>query len=466
MAGPRPGPERSQRRRPRSRWRRNVDGHHGPAVLSMTIDARQLAGDEVADDGEPEAGRLLDVEALGQPAAVVAHLQGEASRRWRARARRARPPRRRWWRSNTASAPTDGKACSTAFCSSSARTTASGVATSAPTSPMSPVTWISTRWPDTAESSAMRTSDPTISSKGTSSPGSRDRISWTTAMDRTRRSASRNASWPWPGSSRRAWSRSSDEMVCRLFFTRWCTSRMAASLESKQAVEAAEVGDVAQQHHGPGDRVLLEQRRAVDEDDHVGTALHLLDDGATRAEGPSSRPSPRRPAPGAAGSRPRRSRPCGARRSWRWARRRRSVPSVSTRMRPSPTRGASSVVTSSPANGVVAGRHHGRQPLVQIAVDTLEASGAAVLERPDADHDGDGPPPRRTGTHSNCAVSGTAGTSPVSRPSGSAEAIRGPDGDGARRPRPDDTFPVRTASAATCQSASPPPGPPGRPAAA
>ena len=119
-----------------------------------------------------------------------------------------------------------------AFWTSSASTTASGVATSAGTSPSPPLT-SKVRWRETTESLAIRSSDVTISSKGTWSLGSRDRISWTMAIDRTRRSASNSATRPPPGGRRRAWSRSRAEMVCRLFFTRWWTSRMAASLDSR-----------------------------------------------------------------------------------------------------------------------------------------------------------------------------------------------------------------------------------------
>ena len=63
------------------------------------------------------------------------------------------------------------KACSTAFCRSSASTTASGVATSAGTSPSSPVTSKVSSRDCTTESSAIRISDVTISSKGTWSLG-------------------------------------------------------------------------------------------------------------------------------------------------------------------------------------------------------------------------------------------------------------------------------------------------------
>ena len=120
-----------------------------------------------------------------------------------------------------------------AFWTSSARTTAKGVATSAGTSPSSPRTSKVSWRDDTTESSAILMSEVTISSKGTWSPGSRDRISCTMAMERTRRSASKRATRPPPGGSRRACRRSRAEIVCRLFLTRWCTSRMAASLDRR-----------------------------------------------------------------------------------------------------------------------------------------------------------------------------------------------------------------------------------------
>ena len=59
------------------------------------------------------------------------------------------------------------KACSTAFCKSSARATASGVATSAITSPMSPLVVMTMGCAETTESSAICTSETTISANGT-----------------------------------------------------------------------------------------------------------------------------------------------------------------------------------------------------------------------------------------------------------------------------------------------------------
>ena len=66
----------------------------------------------------------------------------------------------------------------------------------------------------------MRTSDGRMSLKSTSSAVSRDRISCTTAMLRTRRSDSSRACRASPVGMRRDCSRSRDEIVCRLFLTR------------------------------------------------------------------------------------------------------------------------------------------------------------------------------------------------------------------------------------------------------
>ena len=66
----------------------------------------------------------------------------------------------------------------------------------------------------------------------TSSPGSRDSDSWTRAIVRIRRTDSDTAAFASGFVSRRACRRSSDEIVCRLFFTRWWISRIVASLLS------------------------------------------------------------------------------------------------------------------------------------------------------------------------------------------------------------------------------------------
>ena len=57
-------------------------------------------------------------------------------------------------------------------------------------------------------------------------------------------------------------------------------------LGQEQPVETPNVGDVAEQDHGPGDHTAGQQRDAVHEDDDVGSTFDLLDDGATGGERP------------------------------------------------------------------------------------------------------------------------------------------------------------------------------------
>ena len=160
-----------------------------------------------------------------------------------------------------------------------------------------------------------------MSSKGTWSPGSRDRISWTRAIERTRRSASRRASRPAPAPTRRACRLSSEEMVCRLFLTRWWTSRMAASLESSSRSSRRTSVTSRSRITAPVTDPWDSERDAVHQHDDVGAALDLLDH---RPAG-GQRPLDRRlldaelGEPAALGRASRR--PSGGRRSWRWARR-------------------------------------------------------------------------------------------------------------------------------------------------
>ena len=114
-----------------------------------------------------------------------------------------------------------GNAWSTAFWSSSVSTTAIGVAMAASSVPASPST-VNAMWRsgDTTASSTIRTSGRRISMNCTSSPASLDRVSCTRAIEPIRRTDSAIASFASADSVRRAWSRRSDEIVCRLFFTR------------------------------------------------------------------------------------------------------------------------------------------------------------------------------------------------------------------------------------------------------
>ena len=129
--------------------------------------------------------------------------------------------------------PSTGKAWSTAFWSSSVSTTAMVVETWPGTAPASPSTVNDTgRSGDETLSSTTRTSGRTISVKARSSSALWASVSWTTEMAPIRRTDSPRAARASSPERRRAWSRSSDEMVCRLFFTRWWISRMVASLDT------------------------------------------------------------------------------------------------------------------------------------------------------------------------------------------------------------------------------------------
>ncbi len=69
-----------------------------------------------------------------------------------------------------------------------------------------------------------------MSSKSTFSSTSWLSVSWTIAIEPTRRTASSSAAFASGESIRRAWSRSRAATVWRLFFTRWWISRIVASL--------------------------------------------------------------------------------------------------------------------------------------------------------------------------------------------------------------------------------------------
>ena len=126
-----------------------------------------------------------------------------------------------------------GKAWSTAFWSNSVRTTARVMATWPGTTPASSWT-VNDRGRNGEEtlSSTTRTRGRTISPNATSSSALWARVSCTTEMDPMRRTDSPKAARASSDCSRRAWSLSSDEMVCKLFFTRWWISRMVVSLDT------------------------------------------------------------------------------------------------------------------------------------------------------------------------------------------------------------------------------------------
>ena len=122
------------------------------------------------------------------------------------------------------------KPCSTAFCSSSVSTIASGVATSDGQLPNEPSRAVRTgaRRRDLADHRPEPVGDRRRSRRSRRTPWLS--VSCTIAIEPTRRTASSSAAGASGLSIRRAWSRSSAATVCRLFFTRWWISRIVASL--------------------------------------------------------------------------------------------------------------------------------------------------------------------------------------------------------------------------------------------
>ena len=90
--------------------------------------------------------------------------------------------------------PSASYPCSTAFCSSSVSTIASAVAVSDGRTPKLPSRRTRTRLPTALTSVTIRLSGSTISSKSTHSPTAWLSVSWTIAIDPTRRTASSSAS--------------------------------------------------------------------------------------------------------------------------------------------------------------------------------------------------------------------------------------------------------------------------------
>ena len=205
-------------------------------------------------------------------------------------------------------------------------TTDSGVAIAAGIRPPSPCTVKRTgRSTDCKPSSARRSNGRTISMNVTSSPGSRDSASCTSAIVRIRRTESPTAAIASGCVSRRACSRSSDEIVCRLFFDPVVDLADRGVLAQQQPVALAELADVAHQQHRAG-HVLVAVGHSTNGThrhssvtavallellDHRHLALERLAH-RTVVEAELGEPHPDRATPGC-----RR----GAAPSWRWARR-------------------------------------------------------------------------------------------------------------------------------------------------
>ena len=127
------------------------------------------------------------------------------------------------------SSGSNGKPCSTAFVTSSVIASSSAEASSVAIVPKLPTRRVVTRARGEDRSGARRSPLSRMSSKSSASSSDWLSASWTTAMTDTRRIASSIADFASVDDARRDCRRSSADTVCRLFFTRWCISRMSAS---------------------------------------------------------------------------------------------------------------------------------------------------------------------------------------------------------------------------------------------
>ena len=151
------------------------------------------------------AGRTRRRRTRGQSAAVVVDHD-------------PKPPARRSAPSHTSPGEVP-KPCSTAFCNSSVRAIASGVASPESSTPKSPAR-LARAWLGRGHVGNHREQPVRYPSKSTVSSTVWDSVSCTIAMEPTRRTASSSAARPPAGPIRRACSRNKAATVCRLFFTR------------------------------------------------------------------------------------------------------------------------------------------------------------------------------------------------------------------------------------------------------
>ena len=203
---------------------RDADVYRRAVVVAHLDRAAELAGHERLHDREAEA-RATSRARTGRAGPTPSSRTSIETCRRRARAARRRGP------SDDA---VDGNAWSTAFCMSSLSTTASGVATSPGQLAGVAFDLEADRELGRRRPSPRRAARAAARSRRTrtTSPASRDSVSCTIAIERMRRSDSASASRASGDCSRRPWSRSSDAIVCRLFFTRWWISRIVASFDS------------------------------------------------------------------------------------------------------------------------------------------------------------------------------------------------------------------------------------------
>ena len=228
----------------------------------------------------------------------------------------------------------------------------------------------------------MRTSGRTISMKGTSSPASWDRVSCTRAIERMRRTDSSTAALASGDDSRRPCRRSSDEMVCRLFFTRWWISRMVASFDSSRRSRRRSSEMSRSSTTRAGDAAVLEQRDAAHQHGDLRAPARSPRCRAAPWRTRCARPSPAGPARRGACPRCWRARRRGAAPRWRSARRTRPGAEPSSRITPSPTRGASSLEALLAGERELARRDHPGEAVEHLDVGALELAGMAHRRAP------------------------------------------------------------------------------------
>ena len=181
-----------------------------------------------------------------------------------------------------------------------------------------------------------------------------------------------------PGMSRRRpCSRSSDEMVWRLFFTRWWISRIVASMETsrrsrRRSSETSRRSTSAPVTCPPSSRgrqrssTLTSVPRSTSSVTGTPAGERGADRGGLQAR-----------ARGAASPRRWRARPALCRAETALGEAYSTRPSASRTMAPSPTRGDSSASASSTAKGKVPAGDHRREPVEHPQIGALELAGLA-----------------------------------------------------------------------------------------
>ena len=226
----------------------------------------------------------------------------------------------------------------------------------------------------------------------------------------------RSPPWPRATTGAGACSRSSDEIVCRLFFTRWWISRIVASFESSRRSRRRSSVTSRSSTSAPVTAPCSSSGMAPHEHRDLGPRSISSVAGRRLGEGGAHRGLVRSRARRAACPRRWRGSRCGAGPRRRSARRRRPASTSSRTITPSPTRGASSLDPRRRRTGTRPRRscgRSGRTPRRRRARARPAGARRAAPTR--------GSPPRRCGPGGGpgCTARGPArgATSPVTSPS-------------------------------------------------